>query len=82
MSAVLGFLLGPIGRYVVLALALAGAVAWLRSDAASDAVTDAKAKRLGHETKRVEDATKADDASRKCAADPACRMSDDGWRRD
>lgn len=32
--------------------------------------------------KRGSDAQKADDAARRCSADPACRLQDDGHRRD
>lgn len=54
------------------------------------AVDDAGYKR-GYETrvaeeaaeakKRVEDATKADENARRCAADPECRMRSDEWER-
>ena len=32
--------------------------------------------------RRNADAQAADDASRKCSSDPACRLQDDGFRRD
>lgn len=31
---------------------------------------------------RTDAANRADDDARRCAADPACRLSNDGWRRD
>jgi hypothetical protein len=33
-------------------------------------------------TKRSTNANRADDAARRCAADPDCRLSNDGFRRD
>lgn len=32
--------------------------------------------------RRDDNAKAADDDARKCAADPTCRLRDDGWRRD
>ena len=33
-------------------------------------------------TEALQDAVKADEAARRCASDPACRLSNDGYRRD
>ena len=33
-------------------------------------------------TEALQDAVKADEAARRCASDPACRLSNDGFRRD
>ncbi|MEW6256844.1 MAG: hypothetical protein AB1592_12890 [Pseudomonadota bacterium] len=70
-------------------LALAGAVAALafagwRIDAA--ATVRCEAGFLARQARAIEEktnaATDADDDARRCALDPACRLRDDGWRRD
>lgn len=82
MEMILNWLLGPIGRYVGLALLCLAALAWLKYDVARDAVQAFQAKMFTQEAGRVKDATNADDAARRCTLDPACRLRDDGWRRD
>jgi hypothetical protein len=81
----LGFLnwfLGPVGRYVGLALLALAVAGWLKYDIAKDAVQAFKAKLFTQEAARVKNATDADDVAKRCALDPGCRLQDDGWRRD
>ncbi len=78
----LKWFLGPVGRYVGLALLALAVAGWVKYDIARDAVQAFKAKLFTQEVGRVKNATDADDAARRCALDPACRLRDDGWRRD
>lgn len=48
----------------------------------SDGYAKAIAERVELTTEALQDAIKADDAARRCASDPACRLSNDGYRRD
>lgn len=48
----------------------------------SDGYAKAVAERHELTTEALNDAIKADDAARRCASDPACRLSNDGYRRD
>lgn len=41
-----------------------------------------RAEIIAAEERRTEDATDADEAARRCAADPECRMRRDPFRRD
>lgn len=82
MAVVLRWLLGPVGRWAGAALLCLAALTWLKYDIAKDAVEAFRVKLFTQETRRVKDATDADDAARRCALDPACRLRDDGWRRD
>ena len=48
----------------------------------SDGYAKAIAERHELTTEALQDAVKADEAARRCASDPACRLSNDGYRRD
>lgn len=48
----------------------------------SDGYAKAIAEKHQLTTEALQDAIKADDAARRCASDPACRLSNDGYRRD
>lgn len=78
----LKWFLGPIGRYVGLALLCLTVAGWLKYDIARDAVQAFRSKLFTQEARRVKDATNADDAARRCTLDPGCRLRNDGWRRD
>jgi len=80
--AILRWLVGPVGRYVAGALLLLAVLGWFKYDTAKDAITAAKARMFEQEVGRVHKSVKADDEARRCAADPSCRLRDDGWRRD
>lgn len=41
-----------------------------------------RAERAAVVQRKLENATIADDAATRCLADPGCRLSDDGYRRD
>jgi hypothetical protein len=41
-----------------------------------------RVERAAEVRKRLNDATLADTATARCLADPTCRLSDDGYRRD
>lgn len=41
-----------------------------------------RAEQISDFLKKSKDASDADDAARKCSLDPACRMKNDGYRRD
>jgi len=59
------------------------AACWRIHDAIWQAGYDARTAQAAAEVQRkLHDANLADDASRRCAADPACRLSNDGYRRD
>jgi hypothetical protein len=80
--AVLKWFIGPVGRYVGIAVLCVAAFAWFKYDVARDAVQAYRADVLSREAKRVKQATDADDVARRCALDPSCRLRDDGFRRD
>ncbi len=71
---------------IVLAVGLvlaAGLVVWRANDAAYDrGRADVIAEQVQAERERTNDANAADDAARRCAADPTCRLQSDGYRRD
>lgn len=48
----------------------------------SDGYAKAQAERQQQITEALQNAVKADEAARRCASDPACRLSDDGYLRD
>ncbi|CAN7663938.1 hypothetical protein LJR009_006067 [Bosea sp. LjRoot9] len=63
---------------VLVALALSGA--WHQ---AKQSGRDAeRAEQADTIRRKLDDATMADDAHTRCLADPACRLSNDGYRRD
>ena len=72
-------------RSLSIAFALLALFAWHKIEVRS-AYKEGRAAILAEqaaEAKRRDDNAKAaDDDSRKCAADPSCRLRDDGWRRD
>lgn len=82
MALTLRWLLGPVGRYVLAAAVVLAAALWLKHEIEQGAVDAAKVEELRKEIGRVEKSTDADADARRCAADPACRLLDDGWRRD
>lgn len=47
-----------------------------------DAVNAYKATVVKEDINRVYKSTQADEAAKRCSADPACSMSSDGFRRD
>lgn len=47
-----------------------------------DAVASYRIEQTEKEVKKVREAEKANDASRRCSLDPDCRLSNDGYRRD
>jgi hypothetical protein len=51
-------------------------------EAREDGRRQLRAEQVSDFLKKNKDATDADDASRKCSLDPACRMQSDGFRRD
>lgn len=69
-----------IAAAVLAALALAG---WRIGDRAYDRGYGARvAEEAAVIKERTDAATRADDDARRCAADPGCRLQDDGYRRD
>lgn len=72
-------------RLIGLGLALAGLVlaAW-RIDAAAygRGYKTRVAEEAALSQEKIHDANRADDGARRCALDPACRLRNDGWRRD
>ncbi|MFD2678176.1 hypothetical protein [Camelimonas lactis] len=65
---------------VLAALALA---AWRINDMAYErGKASVVADQITKERRLTDDANRADADARRCAADPACRMQSDGWRRD
>lgn len=57
--------------------------AWQIDAAATDRCEAGfEAREARHLKEQTNAANAADDAARRCAGDPACRLSDDGYRRD
>ena len=63
-------------------LAIVGGVIWLREASWNAGYAAKTAEIIADETKRTNDANEADRAAAKCAADPACRVQSDRYRRD
>lgn len=60
-----------------------GLAAWrIDSRAYERGRTSALAEQAAVIRERTDAANRADDAARRCAGDPACRLQDDGYRRD
>lgn len=67
-----------LGAVAVLAL-----LAWRINDLAYErGKADVLAERIQIERRLTDEANRADADARRCAADPACRLQSDGWRRD
>jgi hypothetical protein len=79
---VIGFLFSPVGKWVSLACVILAAIAAFRYDVARDAVKDFRLDAAKEDAARVKSSSGADEASRRCANDPECRMLDDGFKRD
>lgn len=63
------------------AAAVAGAI-WIFAAVKDLGRQEERADRAAVVQRKLENATIADDASTRCLADPRCRLSDDGFRRD
>ena len=75
MTAVLTLLASPVARWVGLALAVVAVVAWLRMDAASDAVKDVAVQAAQQEQ---ETRHEADEAGRAAGRDGGAKRMRDG----
>ena len=74
----------PLKVYLIAAMVLGALVmsGSLYLKGRSDGYAKAIAERQLLTTEALQDAVKADEAARRCASDPACRLSNDGYRRD
>lgn len=74
----------PFKVYLIAAAVIAGllGVGSVYLKGRSDGYAKAIAETHQLTTEALNDAIKADDAARRCASDPACRLSNDGYRRD
>ena len=74
----------PLTAYLIAAVAFGALIASgsLYLKGRSDGYAKAIAERQLLTTEALQDAIKADEAARRCASDPACRLSNDGYRRD
>lgn len=74
----------PLKVYLIAAMVLGAFVmsGSLYLKGRSDGYAKAIAERQQLTTEALQDAVKADEAARRCASDPACRLSNDGYRRD
>jgi hypothetical protein len=66
MHALVSFAFGPVGRYVVGGLAVAGVALWLRWDIATDAVRDFKASARAAFSRLLTKADQAQDTVQTC----------------
>ena len=78
----LALISSPIGRSLALALAVAGALWWTYTEGRKSGEAQLRADIAAETNRRARDAATADDAAMRCAADPACRLRSDGFRRD
>lgn len=78
----IAWLLSPLGRGFTAGLVILLLMGWLYQQGRRDGAAAVRAEIAAENARRLNDATRADDASRKCAADPVCRLSNDGFRRD
>lgn len=74
----------PLKAYLIAGVALGALImsGSLYLKGRSDGYAKAIAERHELTTEALQDAVKADEAARRCASDPACRLSNDGYRRD
>lgn len=71
-----------LGRAFIIAGLLGVALGWYTVHTRNQALLAERARVQAEEQARVDKANKADDAARRCAADPRCRLLNDGFRRD
>lgn len=76
------FLNTKLGRTVVIAGLIVVAFGWYTIHVRNQAVQAERVRQQYEEAERVRKATQADDAARRCATDPRCRLLNDGHRRD
>ena len=67
---------------VAAGLALIAAVWWIDSRGYERGKSAALIEQSAKDRRLTDEANRADADARRCAADPACRMQSDGWRRD
>lgn len=78
----IGFLLSPLARYLGIALAVAGALWWVYSEGKATGAASVRAEIEANNRRRLDRAILADQDAARCAADPACRLQSDGFRRE
>ena len=76
------FINTKLGRVIILAGLIVVAFGWYTLHVRNLAVQAERVRQQYEEAERVRKATQADDAARRCATDPRCRLLNDGWRRD
>ena len=76
------FINTKLGRTVIAAGLIVAAFGWYTLHVRNQAVQAERVRQQYEEAERVRKATQADDAARRCATDPRCRLLNDGWRRD
>ena len=76
------FINTKLGRTVIAAGLIVVAFGWYTLRVRNLAVQAERVRQQYEEAERVRKATQADDAARRCATDPRCRLLNDGWRRD
>ena len=76
------FINTKLGRTVIAAGLIVAAFGWYTLHVRNQAVQAERVRQKYEEAERVRKATQADDAARRCATDPRCRLLNDGWRRD
>jgi hypothetical protein len=64
------------------ALGAAAIVIWVLAAVKDLGRQEERAERAAVVQRKLNNATLADDATTRCLADPRCRLSDDGYRRD
>lgn len=93
MTRFVSWILGSLGfnieRFIIggVAVLVGLGIGWLyltniKSKAYNQGYEAAISEMKKKEEKRVTNATKADDAAKRCSNDPRCRVQNDGYRRD
>jgi len=78
----LALISSPIARYAVALVVILGALALIYREGRKSGEAQLRADIAAETNRRARDAATADDAAMRCAADPACRLRSDGFRRD
>ena len=78
----LALISSPIARYAVALVVILGALALIYREGRKNGEATLRAEIAAETERKLRDAATADDAAMRCAADPACRLRSDGFRRD
>lgn len=72
----------PIVFYLFIMVSIGSAFTLTYVKGRSDGDSICKARHYTNTLEKINEASRADDDARRCAVNPSCRLSNDGYRRD